>query len=499
MKSSIKGKLILTALIMTVIGVVISSWFLVKREENALITELEERANALTDNLARNCEYGLVTLNRENLHMLANSTLQQKDIYSVRVENNKNEILAEAGKKDLNGPFKEFFMPIKTERHAGSDEEMLLLNVKEEKKQIGKAVVILSLSSLNKKLDELKKTIFIFGLSIIIFVFLAINFMVDRYIVYPINELISATQKVAAGDLDYKIAVKLKDEFGLLVVFFNRMTEDLSKSRLEIEEYSKTLEQKVDERTKELMESKEKLYQTSKMAAVGQLAGGVAHEINNPMGVILGFAQVIAKSVKEGEPLYMPLKSIEREALRCKHLVENLLTFSRINKIDKETMDMNDVIDWTLKLVEAQAKVKDVRIIREYAADLQAIKANKQQLQQVFVNLCNNAIDAMPGGGKITITTLNHPRQKDESGAEQNGFVEISIADTGQGIAKEIKDHIFEPFFTTKEIGKGTGLGLSLCYEIIQKHKGTIEAESPLKEGVQGTRFRIKLPVEPAG
>jgi PAS domain S-box-containing protein len=222
------------------------------------------------------------------------------------------------------------------------------------------------------------------------------------------------------------------------------------------------------------------LIQSDKMAVVGRLAGGVAHEINNPIGVILGFAQSILKRIPENDPRYMPLRSIEREAMRCKKLVENLLTFSRIGKTQKERVDINHAIEETLSIIEAQTKVKDIEIVRKYETGLPLTIVNKNQIQQVMVNICNNAVDAMADGGTITITT----KQVGE-------HIEIEISDTGVGMTGEIKQRIFEPFFTTKDIGKGTGLGLSLCYEIIQQHEGTIEVES---EAGKGAKFVIKLP-----
>jgi len=236
--------------------------------------------------------------------------------------------------------------------------------------------------------------------------------------------------------------------------------------------------------------------QSEKMVAVGQLAGGVAHEINNPMGVILGFAQSLVKNIKEGDSLYMPLKSIEREAIRCKKLVSNLLTFSRIEKTGIEIVEINSAIEETISLIEAQAKTRGIEIIKQYASNLLRIKVNRSQIQQVIVNLCNNAMDAMPQGGKITITTTVAAEQSSANISKDNAlplqFIVITISDTGVGISEEVKKHIFEPFYTTKEVGKGTGLGLSICYEIIQKHNGTIEVES---EVGKGTTFVIKLPV----
>ncbi len=224
------------------------------------------------------------------------------------------------------------------------------------------------------------------------------------------------------------------------------------------------------------------LIQSEKMAAVGQLAGGVAHEINNPMGVILGFVQSILKIIKNTDPLYMPLKSIEREAVRCRKIIFDLLTFSRVEKTKSEEIDINQSIDGTLSFIGARGKIKSVDIIKEYQDNLPLITANKNQLQQLIVNLCNNAMDAMPDGGILKLTTRRI-----------KNFIELKISDTGIGMSEEIMKHIFEPFFTTKEIGSGTGLGLSLCYEIIKKHNGTIEVESVLNKG---SIFTIKLPLK---
>ena len=184
----------------------------------------------------------------------------------------------------------------------------------------------------------------------------------------------------------------------------------------------------------------------------------------------------------------LPLKSIEREAMRCKQLVQDLLTFSRIGKIEKESMDVHSMIDSSLSLIQAQSKVRNVSLEKGFSAGLPKILANTNQLQQVIVNLCSNAMDAMPQGGTLTVKT----RQKKAGGQEG---VEIEIQDTGTGIPEEIRSRIFEPFFTTKEVGRGTGLGLSLVYEIIQKHGGQISVESDIRKG---TRFFIFLPYSPS-
>jgi signal transduction histidine kinase len=327
-------------------------------------------------------------------------------------------------------------------------------------------------------IDELKLSAGIIVLSLVVAVLFSVYF--SKSITKPLIKLRNMADEIGMGNMDTKIYVDSNDEIGDLASSFNRMQEELKKSRMEIEEYNRTLEQKVEDRTKQLQESNKKLVQTEKMAAVGQLANGIAHEINNPIGIILGFAQGINRHMGNNDPLQMPLASIEREAVRCKNLVIDLLTFSRKEEVYAVKTDVNAAINETLSLVEAGAKMKDVSVINEFAPGQLWVIIDKNQLQQVIINLCGNAMDAMPEGGKITITTK-----------QTNGRVEIDVADTGTGMTEEVKQHIFEPFFTTKEAGKGTGLGLSLCYEIIKRYNGAIDVKSEYKKGAI---FTISFP-----
>jgi PAS domain S-box-containing protein len=228
--------------------------------------------------------------------------------------------------------------------------------------------------------------------------------------------------------------------------------------------------------------------QSDKMSAVGQLAAGVAHEINNPLGVILGFAQAALRRITPGETLEMPLKSIEKEAVRCKDLVQDLLTFSRVSKVEREPMDLNKTIEGALSLVTARARTVQVEVRKELAADLPRLLGNPNQIQQVVLNLANNAFDAMgEQGGILTVKT--------ESLMENPlSWICLRVTDTGSGIAPEVLPRVFEPFFTTKPVGKGTGLGLSLIHEMVKKHSGTIDVKS--RPG--NTEFCIKFPVRMA-
>lgn len=224
--------------------------------------------------------------------------------------------------------------------------------------------------------------------------------------------------------------------------------------------------------------------QSDKMSAVGQLAAGVAHEINNPLGVILGFAQAALRRMTPGEVLEMPLKSIEKEAIRCKDLVQDLLTFSRVSKVEREPLDLNKTIEGALSLVMARARTAQVEVRRDLAPDLPRVLGNPNQIQQVIVNLANNAFDAMGAKGVLTVKTETLKE-------DPLTWICLRVTDNGSGIAPEVLSRVFEPFFTTKPVGKGTGLGLSLIHEMVKKHSGTIDVKS--RPG--NTEFCIKFPV----
>lgn len=226
-----------------------------------------------------------------------------------------------------------------------------------------------------------------------------------------------------------------------------------------------------------------RMHQSEKLSAVGQLAAGVAHEINNPLGVILGFAQGMARQLQAGDALELPIKSIEREALRCKALVQNLLTFARTSHSDRAALDVNSTMEQAMALIQPQAKIHRVSVLTNLAKALPLVLGNKNQLEQVILNLAKNAIDAMPNGGSLTLSTELLEQSP-------HSWVCLRFVDDGAGIPPALQSKIFDPFFTTKPIGQGTGLGLSLVSEIVQKHSGEISVES--RPG--RTEFLVKLP-----
>jgi len=234
---------------------------------------------------------------------------------------------------------------------------------------------------------------------------------------------------------------------------------------------------------KQLKETQNQLAQSEKMASLGQLAAGVAHEINNPLTGVLFYASLLLERQDLDEGAKEDLSYIVEDANRCKNIVKSLLVYSRSTDSTKNIVQINEVVEQSLKLVRDQKKFRNTKIIRYLADEMMLINADTNKLNQVIINLVINAADAMEGSGKITLNTYKDKLHKK---------VFLEIKDTGDGIPRENLSRIFDPFFTTKEVGKSTGLGLSIVYGIIEEHGGTISVK---KTGAKGTIFIIELPL----
>jgi len=263
--------------------------------------------------------------------------------------------------------------------------------------------------------------------------------------------------------------------------------------------YDITERKKMEE---ELESAHNKSVQSEKLASVGRLSAGVAHEINNPLASILISVQRLLRMKKiEGTPMgsndsLRTMERIERAANQCKLIVTELMSFARPIKLQLTSTNINNIVKETLKDLEDQIKAQHVKVEKEFLLKLPKIQADMHKLVEVFHNLIKNACDAMPEGGQLKIITRlkqagTRTKRKAKDGAGK--AVEIEFSDTGEGISEENLKKLFEPFFTTKEPGKGVGLGLSISYNIIKKHGGTIEASS--KKG-KGSTFTVRLPVE---
>ncbi|MCK4645534.1 MAG: cache domain-containing protein [Candidatus Aminicenantes bacterium] len=334
-------------------------------------------------------------------------------------------------------------------------------------------------------IDTTKRVMLAFTImaSLCVVLLLVILYFSTTRIINPLQKMVVATQEIAKGDLSHEVKVNSKDEIGYLADSFNKMTADLKTANEKLVEWGKTLEKKVEERTKELAEMQAHLFEAEKLASLGKLAAGVAHEINNPLGSILIYSHLLLEDADKKSPHYENLKKVVKETSRCKDIVKSLLEFARPKEPEMSLININEIVETSLSIMVRQALFQNIRLKKMYASPLPKIVADSAQLQQVFTNIILNAAEAMNGNGVLTLSS---------SLSEEGSYIEVKFSDTGPGIKEEDKKRLFEPFFSTKEVGKGTGLGLAISYSIIQKHQGTIEVKS---EAGKGSTFTVKLPV----
>jgi two-component system NtrC family sensor kinase len=278
--------------------------------------------------------------------------------------------------------------------------------------------------------------------------------------------LVAGAEQLACGNLDQRVEVRSGDEFQELAETFNAMAEAL-KAR--------------DEQLKE--QATRKVMESERLAMVGQLAAGVAHEINNPLTGIVTYSQLLLEKAPGEGSTRSSLQKIVTQANRCRKIVRGLLDFSRQSKPDERPCNVNTVLQECLSLVANQALFQNIEIVRELGDELPPVPMDPSQIQQVFLNLIINAAEATSGPGRLTVTTRM---------ASSGRSVEVSFADTGCGIKQEDLERVFEPFFTTKGARRGTGLGLAISYGIVKEHRGAISVAS---EVGKGTTFVVSLPL----
>jgi len=312
-----------------------------------------------------------------------------------------------------------------------------------------------------------------------------------RVVDKPIKALKSGTEHLSRGDLGYQIEVRSRDEVGDLARSFNDMSLQLREANEEIVTWAKTLEDRVEQKTKELRSAHDHVLHVEKMASLGKMAAVVAHEVNNPLSGILTYAKLLRKWVASGqaerekrEEAMQCLELIAAESRRCGELIKNLLSLSRTAPMNVQSTDLHEVIDRCLLLVRHQLELVGIELQLKLADDVPRVPCDPAQMEQVLLALIMNAIDAMPHGGCLWIETRIG---RDET------EVEIEMRDDGAGIAPDVLPQIFEPFMTTKESGRGVGLGLAISRGIVERHNGRIEVASELG---RGTTFTVTLPCQ---
>ncbi len=358
---------------------------------------------------------------------------------------------------------------------------------------IGCLVLTVSRSRLNAVTWDLVLRNLLLMLASFVVVVLVIHFFFLRAVRRPVKEMIRVMESAEGGQLNVRARLQSWDEIGLLAAHLNRMLR-------RIENFSNELGRKVEEATvelarrneelrginKELFDTQKNLARSERLAVAGQLAASLAHEIGTPLNSISGHVQLLARRKTNDESTARRLLVIEKQVENIVRTVKQLLSWTRKYELRLERLDLARVLEDTVLLASPVLDLRKIRVQMNLAKDCPKIYGDSGYLHQVFLNLINNSTDAMPRGGELRIV-LRAPAP------EEPREVEVVIADTGTGMARETLAHIFDPMFTTKQIGTGAGLGLAICDQIIRQHAGTIFAES---EPGHGTTFTIRLPLD---
>jgi two-component system, NtrC family, sensor kinase len=369
-------------------------------------------------------------------------------------------------------------------------------------KLLGCVRLLTSLKQAETISERNRSVVLKFAPASILLLILLLNVLFRFTIHKPVKTIQAAMAKAEAGDLNSEVNLKSRDELGLISASYNRMLKQIREATAEriglidrINNFNVELKSQVEEATAELTkrnwelrELNEKLFKMQlelfhleRLAVAGQLTATFAHEVGTPLNLISGHVQLLMELFSDNDIILRKLTLVQSQINRLSEIVRRLLDATRRPKLDLEIVDLNQLIRDVSALIRPTLGTRQIECVELLQKALPEVQADRKQLEQVLLNLINNSIDAMPGGGKITLETCRDGHQR----------VAIQVTDTGTGIDTENLQRLFQPMFTTKDIGRGTGLGLSICKAIIKEHGGEIEVRTTVNEG---TTFRILLP-----
>lgn len=495
----------------------ISAMLHISKVQKNFVADAAHENDALAEMILRDNYHLMLQDDREHLQLMIEEVAKAPRVQRIRIlgkegiikfSNNKYEIGTQLNRQDESCSFCHLAgsevlvdVPIEKRTRMFEDDGVQLLSVtrgiynepncytadchahSSEEQKIGVLDIVVSLERMADLAHAHHVDVIISTSVILVILSLGHYLLTRRYICNPIEVLLAQTQALSEGDLTARVESLSNDELGELGHSFNTMAENLAQAQLELKDWGNTLENKVEERTAEIKEMQDQLLRSAKLASMGELVAGVAHEINNPLTGILMFASLSARTPDLPPQVKDNLDLIVSETGRCAKIVKGLLEFARESIPEKKLDSINRVIEHTLDLVSQQAIFQDVEINCECGEGLPDVEIDADQLQQVFFNMFINAGQAMSEGGELTIKTMLV--------ADENEIC-VVVRDTGSGISQENLERIFDPFFSTKS-QKGFGLGLSVSYGIIRNHGGRVDVESELG---RGTCFTIHLPVE---
>jgi two-component system NtrC family sensor kinase len=360
---------------------------------------------------------------------------------------------------------------------------------------LGVLDVQMSLAALDAAAAAARRRALFLAAGVVLLSMVLMAAIVYRSVYLPTRQLRLGTERLAEGDLSVEIELHRTDELGQLAASFNRMARSLQQADAELRDWSRTLEDRVQQKTLELEDLNLQLVQVEKAASLGRMAATVAHELNNPLSGILTYAKLTSRRIvslvpegPEREKMLHTLELIRAESMRCGNIVRNLLTYARQGRAELRPAGLHELIDRALHLVAHHIELRGIVAERELTLADDQVTCDPEQIEQALIALLVNAVEAMGEGGRLVVRTTADGAQPEQ--------VRIGVADTGVGIPPDVLPRIFDPFFSTKDATKGVGLGLAVVYGIVQRHDGRIDVQS---QPGRGTTFTITLPRRPPG
>jgi len=510
------SKLTLSTSVLLLLAMTLFAWSTIRAQRTMLLEETVLNTDRLSETIIKTTHYQMLENDRQRVYQTISEAGTQKEIERIRLITKDGRTIFSTDRAEI-GTYLDKTAEACTMCHGGGKP---LLNAStmnrsrifhtrqgkevlglakaiyneekcstaachfhpKESKILGVLDVIVSLDGMNAQLSTYRTEITALTMLVLGLTSLSLTLLTNKLINQPVKKLLRQTERIAEGQLEGTVGIESADEIGDLAASFNTMTGRLKEAREELEEWGKHLEEKVEQRTSELNRMQTQLIRSEKLASLGELVAGIAHEINNPLTGILVYSSLVKNDAKLDPDLRSDMDTVVRETERCAEIVRGLLEFSRESIPRKNWASLNDIMDAAVALMKHQSLFQNIIIAKNYDPRLPKVLVDANQIEQVFVNMLLNAGQAMPDGGSLTISTDT---------SEAGGHIRVNIADSGCGIPAENLGKIFDPFFTTKE-SKGTGLGLSVSYGIIENHGGVIEVESGTG---CGTTFTIKLPL----
>lgn len=519
--NSLAGKLIIAVGALMTIGSIIFGYIFIRYEENIMMKNLISYASSTADLIKRGVYYSMLSAHSKAIDQTIEIIGSGSGVKDITIFDKNGKIVFSSNKTAVGRTFEKSSatcaichadntatLPVKknwmiTKGSSGEKALRFAIPINNDpscytaschyhpknKKILGVLETDFSTASVDATIKQNRIGTVLFGALFVIAISISLCTILYKFVSKPVSLLDEGMHRIAKGDLDYVIDIKSKDEMWLLADTFNSMARDLKKYKENMENWTKTLEEEVQKKTAEIMKTHEQLINAEKLASLGRMAAGVAHELNSPLTGIVTFSHLMLKRMPpESKQEIEDLEVIIEQANRCSKIIKGLLGFSRKTTTEKILANINILTDSTIALVKNQAKFYNIKFNLTLDESIPLVPADPNQLQQVFLNLLINSADAMSEKGQINVAT----RAIDDPVSGKK-YVEIEFSDNGPGISEEHLGKIFEPFFTTKPVGKGTGLGLAVSYGIIKKHGGNIFVRS---EAGKGASFFVRLPAE---